>query len=86
MSTQTRPTKVAQTIAIYSFVKTAGRARLISAYEELLDALGERSLQHKEHGNDELLKITANSSQSALFDLERLCRKWEEADGRGLVY
>jgi hypothetical protein len=77
---------VTEAVALFSFKQTAGRDELISAYDTLVAALGRRAELHKSHDNAELSALVLDIAQRAMLDLERLCRKWEESDRRGLTY
>ncbi len=77
---------VERAAALYKFVRTDGRNEMLERADAFLDALARRAKQHKEHENDDLLNETQNIATFVLLAVERLCRKWEESDHRGLTY
>ena len=70
----------------YHFERTEGRARLLAAFDRVLEELAGRAEQHHARGNDDLLNLSANIAQEVMHSVERLCGKWEESDRKGLTY
>lgn len=70
----------------YRFERTDGRGRLLAAFDRVLEELAGRAEEHHARGNDDLLNLSANIAQEVVHSVERLCRKWEESDERGLIY